>query len=62
VWGAINVEELHRDVFDHDDVTLLSTLANQVAAALRAAALLQRLGEAERALGRRSLLTPAGSG
>jgi GAF domain-containing protein len=39
VWGAINVEELQPDAFDHDDVILLSTLANQVAAALRAATL-----------------------
>jgi transcriptional regulator with GAF, ATPase, and Fis domain len=43
VWGALNVEELVPDAFDHDDVILLSTLANQVGAALRAAALLQRL-------------------
>jgi GAF domain-containing protein len=43
VWGALNVEELAPDAFDHDDVILLSTLANQVAAALRAAGLLARL-------------------
>jgi GAF domain-containing protein len=47
VWGAINVEEVAPDAFDHDDVILLSTLANQVSAALRAAALLQRLKHAE---------------
>jgi diguanylate cyclase (GGDEF)-like protein len=46
VWGALNVEEIARDAFDHDDVILLSTLANQVAAALRAACLLERLAEA----------------
>jgi diguanylate cyclase (GGDEF)-like protein len=50
LWGAINIEELQPDAFDHDDVILLSTLANQVAAALRAAALVQRVTEAERAL------------
>ena len=43
VWGALNIEEVTRDAFDHDDVILLSTLANQVAAALRAARLLERL-------------------
>jgi GAF domain-containing protein len=47
VWGAINVEEGAPDAFDHDDVILLSTLANQVSAALRAAALLQRVKQAE---------------
>jgi diguanylate cyclase (GGDEF)-like protein len=46
VWGALNVEEIARDAFDHDDVILLSTLANQVAAALRAARLVERLDEA----------------
>jgi GAF domain-containing protein len=50
LWGAINVEELEPDAFDHDDVILLSTLANQVAAALRAAALVERLDEAQREL------------
>jgi GAF domain-containing protein len=40
------VEEIARDAFDHDDVILLSTLANQVAAALRAARLVERLDEA----------------
>jgi diguanylate cyclase (GGDEF)-like protein len=47
VWGALNVEEITRDAFDHDDVILLSTLANQVSAALRAASLLERLRDAE---------------
>jgi GAF domain-containing protein len=50
VWGAINVEELEPGAFDHDDLTLLSTLANQVAAAVRAAALLDRVTAAEAAL------------
>jgi diguanylate cyclase (GGDEF)-like protein len=48
VWGALNVEEVARDAFDHDDVILLSTLANQVAAALRAARLVERLAQAGR--------------
>jgi diguanylate cyclase (GGDEF)-like protein len=43
IWGALNVEEPAPDAFDHDDVILLSTLANQVAAALRAAALVERI-------------------
>jgi diguanylate cyclase (GGDEF)-like protein len=47
VWGALNVEEIARDAFDHDDVILLSTLANQVAAALRAAHLVERLESAQ---------------
>jgi diguanylate cyclase (GGDEF)-like protein/PAS domain S-box-containing protein len=47
LWGALNVEELRPDAFDDDDVILLSTLANQVAAALRATALLARLREHE---------------
>jgi diguanylate cyclase (GGDEF)-like protein/PAS domain S-box-containing protein len=48
VWGALNVEEVAPDAFDHDDVILLSTLANQVAAALRAARLVERLEETAR--------------
>jgi GAF domain-containing protein len=47
VWGALNVEEVAPDAFDHDDVILLSTLANQVGAALRAATLVERLEAAE---------------
>ena len=47
VWGALNVEEVAPDAFDHDDVILLSTLANQVGAALRAAILVERLEAAE---------------
>jgi GAF domain-containing protein len=46
VWGAINIEESGCDAFDHDDVILLSTLADQVSAALRATALLRRLEQA----------------
>jgi GAF domain-containing protein len=46
IWGAFCVEEPAPDAFDHDDVILLSTLANQVAAALRAAALVERLDAA----------------
>jgi len=37
VWGALNIEELTSNAFDHEDVILLSTLANQVSAALHAA-------------------------
>jgi transcriptional regulator with GAF, ATPase, and Fis domain len=59
VWGTINVEETACDAFDHDDVILLSTLANQVGAALRAAALLRRLEEAEAVAGR---VEPPGAG
>jgi diguanylate cyclase (GGDEF)-like protein/PAS domain S-box-containing protein len=47
VWGALNIEEVAPDAFDHDDVILLSTLANQVGAALRAATLLKRLEDVE---------------
>jgi diguanylate cyclase (GGDEF)-like protein len=47
VWGALNVEEATPDAFDHDDVILLSTLANQIGAALRAATLTKRLEDAE---------------
>ena len=49
IWGALNVEELQPDAFDDDDVILLSTLANQVAAAVRACGLLARLREYEAA-------------
>jgi len=47
LWGALNVEELQPDAFDDDDVILLSTLATQVAAALRASALVARVRELE---------------
>ena len=58
MWGAINIEETTPDVFDHDDVILLSALANQVSAALRSAMLLQRLERAETLLQR---LDPSGA-
>jgi diguanylate cyclase (GGDEF)-like protein/PAS domain S-box-containing protein len=44
VWGAINLEELVEDAFDDDDSQLLSILAYQVAAAIRSAQLVQRVG------------------
>jgi diguanylate cyclase (GGDEF)-like protein/PAS domain S-box-containing protein len=44
VWGAINLEELVEDAFDDEDAQLLSILANQVAAAIRSAQLVQRVG------------------
>ncbi len=52
IWGAINIEELQKDAFDKDDVILLSTLANQVIAAIRVAALAHRLRAAEYELAR----------
>jgi diguanylate cyclase (GGDEF)-like protein/PAS domain S-box-containing protein len=44
VWGAINLEELVEDAFDDEDAQLLSILASQVAAAIRSAQLVQRVG------------------
>ena len=44
VWGAINLEELVEDAFDDEDAQLLCILANQVAAAIRSAQLVQRVG------------------
>jgi diguanylate cyclase (GGDEF)-like protein/PAS domain S-box-containing protein len=41
VWGAINLEELVENAFDQEDVQLLCILANQVAAAIRSALLVQ---------------------
>jgi diguanylate cyclase (GGDEF)-like protein/PAS domain S-box-containing protein len=52
IWGAINVEEVTPAAFDHEDVILLSTLANQVGAVLTAAALRDRLKDAEAAVDR----------
>jgi GAF domain-containing protein len=49
LWGALNVGELQPDAFDDDDVILLSTLATQVVAALRASALVARVRELEAA-------------
>ena len=43
VWGAINLEELVEDAFDDEDAQLLCILANQVAAAIRSAQLVQRV-------------------
>jgi len=43
LWGAINLEELVEDAFDDDDAQLLSILANQVAAAIRSAQLVQQV-------------------
>jgi diguanylate cyclase (GGDEF)-like protein/PAS domain S-box-containing protein len=43
-WGAINLEELVEDAFDDEDAQLLSILGNQVAAAIRSAQLVQRVG------------------
>jgi diguanylate cyclase (GGDEF)-like protein/PAS domain S-box-containing protein len=48
VWGAINLEELVEDAFDDDDAQLLCIVANQVAAAIRSAELMQRLEQAVR--------------
>jgi Nif-specific regulatory protein len=45
VWGAINLEELVENAFDDEDAQLLCILANQVAAAIRSARLLERLGD-----------------
>jgi GAF domain-containing protein len=43
LWGALNLEELAEDAFDDDDAQLVSILANQVGAAIRAAQLAQRV-------------------
>jgi diguanylate cyclase (GGDEF)-like protein/PAS domain S-box-containing protein len=43
VWGAINLEELVENAFDDEDAQLLCILANQVAAAIRSARLVERL-------------------
>jgi diguanylate cyclase (GGDEF)-like protein/PAS domain S-box-containing protein len=43
VWGALNVEELVEDAFDDEDAQLLCILANQVAAAIRSAELVERV-------------------
>src|SRR3954447_23844951 len=48
-WGAINLEELVEDAFDDEDSQLLCILANQVAAAIRSAQLVQRVGAASSA-------------
>ena len=46
VWGAINLEELVEDAFDDEDSQLLCILANQVAAAIRSAQLIERVSTA----------------
>jgi GAF domain-containing protein len=46
VWGAINLEELVEDAFDDEDAQLLCILANQVAAAIRSARLVERVSTA----------------
>jgi diguanylate cyclase (GGDEF)-like protein len=46
VWGAINLEELVEDAFDDEDSQLLCILANQVAAAIRSAQLVERVSTA----------------
>ena len=40
-WGAINLEELVENAFDQEDLQLLLIVANQVAAAIRSAQLVQ---------------------
>jgi diguanylate cyclase (GGDEF)-like protein/PAS domain S-box-containing protein len=45
-WGALNLEELVENAFDDEDAQLLCILANQVAAAIRSAQLVGRLGGA----------------
>jgi diguanylate cyclase (GGDEF)-like protein len=42
-WGVLNLEELVEDAFDDEDSQLLCILANQVAAAIRSAQLVQRV-------------------
>ena len=46
VWGALNLEELVEDAFDDQDSQLLCILANQVAAAIRSAQLVQQVSTA----------------
>jgi diguanylate cyclase (GGDEF)-like protein/PAS domain S-box-containing protein len=46
VWGVINLEELVEDAFDDEDAQLLCILANQVAAAIRSARLVERVSTA----------------
>ena len=41
IWGAINLEELVENAFDQEDLQLLLIVANQVAAAIRSAQLVQ---------------------
>jgi HD-GYP domain-containing protein (c-di-GMP phosphodiesterase class II) len=46
LYGAINVEEVRAGAFDEDDVGLLQTVADQAGAAMRSAALYERLERA----------------
>jgi GAF domain-containing protein len=46
LYGVINVEKVRPSAFDDDDVRLLQTVAGQAGAALRSAALYQRLERA----------------
>jgi response regulator RpfG family c-di-GMP phosphodiesterase len=46
LWGVLNVEEMRSDAFDEDDVRLVETVADQVASALRSAALYDQLERA----------------
>jgi diguanylate cyclase (GGDEF)-like protein len=46
LYGAINVEEVRAGAFDEDDVRLLQTVADQAGAAMRSAALYERLERA----------------
>jgi diguanylate cyclase (GGDEF)-like protein/PAS domain S-box-containing protein len=48
VWGAINLEELVENAFDDEDAQLLCILANQVAAAIRSARLVDQLASPAR--------------
>jgi HD-GYP domain-containing protein (c-di-GMP phosphodiesterase class II) len=45
-YGVINIEEVRPAAFDEDDVRLLQTVADQAGAALRSAALYERLERA----------------
>ena len=46
LYGAINVESVEPGAFDQDDVRLLQTIADQAGAAMRSAALYERLERA----------------
>jgi len=46
LYGVLNVEEIKPAAFDQDDVRLLQTVADQVGAAMRSAALYERLERA----------------
>ena len=46
LWGALNVEEKHRNAFDEDDARLVQTVADQAGSALRSAMLYERLDAA----------------